>query len=158
MDGADSTGRDERIAQLAEEIARMQRTLGRARGQLLRKARENVEWASQILITYLAGGGPMRLGALAATVQSDPSTVSRQVAGLVRDGYVERRPDPEDGRAVLLAVTEQGERAYQDYVRVRAERYADILAGWSTGDVAALATLLHRLDNEFETRLMEGGR
>ncbi|MCL9759793.1 MarR family transcriptional regulator [Frankia sp. AiPa1] len=146
------------MAQLAEGVARLQRTLGRARGQILRKAREDVEQASQILITYLAGGGPMRLGALATAVQSDPSTVSRQVAGLVRDGYVERRPDPDDRRAVVLAVTEAGERAYQDHVRMRAERYAGLLAGWSTEDVETLATLLHRLDDEIETRLMDGGR
>lgn len=149
--------RVEQIARVAEEVARLQRMLGHARSQILSGAGQDVEWAAQILISYLAAAGPMRLGALAALVQSDSSTVSRQVAALVRDGFVERRADPDDGRAVVLAVTEAGEQAHQIHRQIRNERYGDILASWTTEDVTALATLLHRLDNAFETRLRGGG-
>ena len=51
--------------------------------------------------------GPHRSNALAEAVHSDPSTVSRQIAALVKVGYVERRPDPADGRACLLAATDE---------------------------------------------------
>ena len=43
--------------------------------------------------------GPICASALAEMVQSDPSTISRQVAALVRDGLLKRRADPIDGRA-----------------------------------------------------------
>src|SRR2546430_9177235 len=61
-----------------------------------------------ILLKTLAALGPSRSSALAAAVHSDPSTVSRQVAALVRDGLVERRADQDDGRASLLAATPAG--------------------------------------------------
>src|SRR5690349_22300310 len=46
-----------------------------------------------VLLKNLVAMGPSRSSALAAAVHSDPSTISRQVAALVRDGLVERRAD-----------------------------------------------------------------
>ncbi|MCK9894802.1 MarR family winged helix-turn-helix transcriptional regulator [Frankia sp. AgB32] len=142
--------RNQQVAHLAQELSRIQRTLGRARRQYLDTARHDVERAAQALISSLAAGGPMRLGSLAVAVQSDPSTVSRQVSGLVRDGYVERRADPDDGRAVVLAVTEAGELVYREFVRNRETHYAAMLSGWSSEDIVTFASLLSRFDNEFE--------
>ncbi|MDZ7884163.1 MAG: MarR family transcriptional regulator [Mycobacterium sp.] len=50
----------------------------------------------------------MRSSELATMVNSDPSTVSRQVAQLVERGHVERVPDERNGRAFVLAVTQSG--------------------------------------------------
>ena len=54
--------------------------------------------------------GPVRLGDLAAREGVTPPTLSRIVGGLEDAGYVERRPDPADGRCSLIAPTEKGER------------------------------------------------
>src|SRR4051794_30292364 len=56
-------------------------------------------WA---LLVPLERDGEQRCSALAAQAGVDVSVVSRQVAALERAGYVERRPDPEDGRASLI--------------------------------------------------------
>ncbi|MEX5637308.1 MarR family winged helix-turn-helix transcriptional regulator [Parafrankia sp. FMc2] len=142
--------REYQVAQLADDLARLLRGLARARSQYLARARDDVEWAAQILISHLAANGPKRLGALAASVQSDPSTVSRQVSALVRAGYVERRADPDDGRAVVLDVTEAGREVYRDHIEIRNRRYEDMLAGWSSEDLVTFATLLRRFGDEME--------
>lgn len=59
-------------------------------------------------LATLVWSGPMRLGDLAAAERVTAPTMSRIVAGLDRDGYVVRTPDPDDGRAQLLAPSEQG--------------------------------------------------
>ena len=69
--------------------------------------------------------------ALAEMLQADPSTVSRQVQTLVKDGFVERRADPEDGRAALLVVTKLGEQVYADHKLLRNEHYQLMLADWT---------------------------
>src|SRR5215217_9622071 len=56
-------------------------------------------WA---LLLPLERDGDQRSSALALQVGVDVSVVSRQLAVLERLGYVERRPDPQDGRASLL--------------------------------------------------------
>ena len=71
---------------------------------------DGVEWAAYGLLFQLVNDGPRRSSALAETACVDPSTVSRQVAQLVKAGLVERQSDPEDGRASLLVATEQRPR------------------------------------------------
>lgn len=45
---------------------------------------------------------------LATALGIPPTTVSRQVAGFLRDGLAERVPNPEDGRSYLLRATKKG--------------------------------------------------
>jgi DNA-binding MarR family transcriptional regulator len=77
-------------------------------------------------------------------MQSDPSTVSRQVATLVKDGYVERRADPVDGRASLLVVTERGEQVYAEHQRQRNEHYQRMLSDWTEDECRAFAAMTAR--------------
>ncbi|WP_228714043.1 MarR family winged helix-turn-helix transcriptional regulator [Prauserella endophytica] len=75
--------------------------------------------------------GPHRSGEIAAAMGVNPSTGSRQVANLVRSGLVERRADPGDGRASLLAVAIAGHRARDAERRRGAARITEALAGWT---------------------------
>ena len=61
----------------------------------------------------LADGGPSSLNAVAESLFLDKSTASRVVSALERKGYVSRRQDPDDGRAVLLEITETGLALYR---------------------------------------------
>ena len=125
------------------------RTFNRARQQFLARARHNVEWSSQLLISAVVNDGPLRAGALAEMVQSDASTVSRQVAQLVKDGYLERRADPHDGRASLLVATAQGHELHRDHMQVRNEHFRRMLDQWSERDVRRFSALLHRFTDDF---------
>jgi MarR family 2-MHQ and catechol resistance regulon transcriptional repressor len=57
--------------------------------------------------------GPSRSQALADALRLDKSTTTRVIDALVRKGYVERRPDPDDARAVSLCVTGEGRALYE---------------------------------------------
>jgi DNA-binding MarR family transcriptional regulator len=58
-----------------------------------------------------AGEGGLRLRDLAARVLISPSNITRRTEALARRGLIERRPDPEDGRGVIAALTPAGRRA-----------------------------------------------
>lgn len=109
-----------------------------------------VERATYHLLVHLVKDGPRRAGGLADAVCSDPSTVSRQVAHLVRLGFVERTADPEDGRATLLAATAEGRRVFEENRRIRNERIAAMTSDWPPGDRRTLARLLERFATDFE--------
>jgi DNA-binding MarR family transcriptional regulator len=99
---------------------------------------------------HLVKDGPQRSSVLAEAVHSDPSTVSRQVAQLVKLGLVERRPDPQDGRACLLAATAEGERVFERNRVQRIELLAEMLGDWSTSEQETLRDLLARFNTDFE--------
>src|SRR6478735_7136874 len=63
-----------------------------------------------VLDTLAHGDGPVRLTDLAKTEQVSQPGITQLVTRLERDGLVERRPDPSDGRAVLVHITEAGRR------------------------------------------------
>jgi DNA-binding MarR family transcriptional regulator len=138
------------VVAVADNLVRLTRAFNRIKSQFLAVAKQDVDWAAHLLIAALAGNGPMRAGALADAVHSDPSTVSRQIAPLVKDGLVERRADPVDGRASVLAATERGLAAYREHQQVRYTRYERILESWSTEDRRQFGNYLARFTTDLE--------
>ncbi|HEV2780645.1 MAG TPA: MarR family transcriptional regulator [Actinophytocola sp.] len=106
-----------------------------------------------ILLKTLAGMGPSRSSAVAAAVHSDPSTVSRQVAALVRDGLVERRADQEDGRASLLAATPKGLALLEEQRKRMALSLARMLRHWPSEELDRFVELLERFVGDHEKYL-----
>jgi DNA-binding MarR family transcriptional regulator len=93
---------------------------------------------------HIADGGS-RVTELARLAQLSKPTVVYLVDDLEQLGYVTRVPDPEDGRAKLVCLTERGARA-QDAAR---EIIAHVEQDWSrllgVRDFAGLRELLERL-------------
>jgi DNA-binding MarR family transcriptional regulator len=147
---ADTPSMDD-IAELSATFSELMRTYHRARQQFLARAKHNVEWSAQLLMSCVVNEGPLRGSTLAEHLENDPSTVSRQVASLVKDGYLERRADPADGRASLLVATARGRELYEEYMQVRHEHFWRMLAGWSERDVRKFSTLLRRFTEDFVT-------
>lgn len=79
-------------------------------------------------LSELAGSGPLSQKEMGARLRLEKSTVSRLVASLERRGWVERQPDPADGRAYLVGLTEAGRRLSGRLAAARAERYRGLLA------------------------------
>lgn len=135
---------------MADELVRLVRLVERARADFATRCGDGVERAAYVLLAHLVADGPRRISALAEAVHSDPSTVSRQVAPLVQRQLVERRPDPQDGRAARLIATEAGRKVYDEHRRIRNQHTAAVLADWPAPDVRQLVTLLGRLNTDFE--------
>ena len=138
------------IAELATTFSNLMRTYTRARQTFLAQARHNVEWSSQLLMSWVVNEGPLRASALAEMAESDPSTVSRQVAHLVKDGYLERRADPADGRASLLVASERGLELHREHLQVRNEHFRRMLDEWDEPDIRGFSELLRRFTVDFE--------
>ena len=52
----------------------------------------------------------LRMGELALRARLSKQTMTQMIRGLERDGLVERRPDPSDGRASLIFLTRRSRR------------------------------------------------
>lgn len=69
--------------------------------------------------------------ALAETIGADKTRIIATLDELQAKGYIERRPDPADRRARLLAITEAGRElkdAVQDEIQRGEERYLSVLS------------------------------
>ncbi|MFE7672897.1 MarR family winged helix-turn-helix transcriptional regulator [Streptomyces albidoflavus] len=132
MSGVDAFGLSE---QLLSCVSRIRRVLDeRLRVHGVSVARKRVLGA---LVE-----GPVRQGVLAGAFEVAPRTVTELVDGLERDGLVERRADPKDRRARLVALTEAGERVNERAMATRAEVIQEIFADLSAEERAALSAML----------------
>lgn len=70
----------------------------------------------------------------------DKGVVTRVVTSLEEKGFVERRPDPEDGRRKLLHLTARSEALRPDVEALKADIDAELTAGLSDAEVEQLVT------------------
>ena len=89
--------------------------------------------------------GGSRVTELARFAQVSKPTVVYLVNDLERQGYVERIPDPADGRAKLVRFTERGERAQREARKIVGEIEADWGRALGAKELAGLRALLERL-------------
>ncbi|WP_329248007.1 MarR family transcriptional regulator [Actinoallomurus sp. NBC_01490] len=80
------------------------------------------------------------------------ATISRQVKVLEQLGLIERRPDPDDGRAHLLVLTDEGRRRVETARVARQNRFHAMLATWPAEDVRVLGRMLARFNDLTESK------
>jgi DNA-binding MarR family transcriptional regulator len=137
--------------ELGYQLVRLVNMVSRAKAQFASvAAADGIERAAYALLAHLVREGPQRTTALADAVHCDTSTVSRQVSALVQHGLVERKADPEDGRACLLVATEAGQHTFDRAKAERTRHIAALLAGWPQGDRRTLVMLLDRFNDDCE--------
>ena len=127
---------------LAYQLIRVSKLLRTIRSEAPR-AHPAVDGTAYPLLFNLAGG-PLRISTLAERTHVEVSTVSRAATALERHGILERIPDPADGRAHLLSLTDDGLDALGALQEQRQEWFSELLSDWRAEDVAQLRELLTR--------------
>ena len=73
------------------------------------------------------------------------NSISRAVHRMLNDGYIDRAPDPDDGRQARLTITQKG-RAMQSRIEaILAAREDEVLGVLNAEEHAALERLLNKL-------------
>jgi len=90
--------------------------------------------------------GPQRLTVLAAREGVTQPAMTQLISRLEESGLVRREASPEDGRVVLVAITDEGRAVLARRRSVRSERMAAIIAQLGPEHRAALAIALPALD------------
>jgi len=119
-------------------------------GQLKRRSGDPEASARAFLLGHVERMEPVRATDLADHVGLDVSTISRHLRGLEDAGLLERSPDPDDRRASLLHVTDEGRLFLDRSARARIALLASATARWSPAEVAELSRLLTRLSDDLE--------
>jgi DNA-binding MarR family transcriptional regulator len=83
-------------------------------------------------LARLDRGGPATASALARLEQISPQSMGATLGALEARGFVERRADPQDGRRVVLSLSDAGLQAVRDKRNARTERLAAALSSGFT--------------------------
>ncbi|WP_310964773.1 MarR family winged helix-turn-helix transcriptional regulator [Nocardioides terrisoli] len=136
--------RAEATTALEHELSAIMRRIRRATSTRARMVDPQLPSAAYSILRSLHENGPQRSSALAEVFAIDKGAVSRQVALLEQFGFVERAPDPEDGRAQILTATGAAVERLREVDRLRRRWYEERLSDWSDAEIRELAVQLGR--------------
>jgi DNA-binding MarR family transcriptional regulator len=134
------------LERLQHQVALFARRAEQTRLGGVGKARNSMDRAAYLLLNRLDNEGPMGVKALAEGMGIDSSTVTRQVAPLVDSGLVKRTSHPEDGRAVVLALSPRGRSRLDEVRQSRQQLMAVVTDGWSEDERETFCELLGRFN------------
>ncbi|MGI5217054.1 MarR family winged helix-turn-helix transcriptional regulator [Nocardia sp. CA-290969] len=125
---ADEPGTPDDVATLYHLLTWINRTL-RTRG-----SGGNLSAGVASALWTIVNHAPIRLSALAERESVSAPTMSRLVAALEDRGYIERTPDPDDGRARLLKPTPTGIELIADARSRKAQLLTEAVEGLDPDD------------------------
>ncbi len=136
------------------DVGQIAATLRLSVGLLLRRLRQvpttdELTLSESAALARLDRGGPATAAALARLEQISPQAMGATLSSLESRALVQRAPDPDDGRRVILSITEPGLQVLRDRRNARTERLAEALSSGFTHaeleQLMATAPLLERL-------------
>lgn len=140
----DMPTREETMRALEHEIGVIARRIRRTTDERARWIHPELAAAAFTLLVSIADDGPCRASALAEVFSLDKGAVSRYLSQLEELGLITRTPDPADGRASLLTLTDLGRQRLDEVVARRRAEFGDRLSAWSDEDLARLVHDLGR--------------
>ena len=140
---ADPDNTAEADESLAEAFWSLARRLRQASRESM--ARWDINPSQARALRVLARGGVMRPSELSERLRIAPRSATEVIDDLQAKGLVQRGPDPNDRRATLVELTEQGRTLGQQMRSARSSETDRIFAQLSKTDRAHLSRILGKL-------------
>ncbi|GAB3547080.1 MarR family winged helix-turn-helix transcriptional regulator [Actinopolyspora lacussalsi] len=144
--GSAGTEREQAAAEVERELAMMFRRARKMSLEVAAEVHPELDPASYSLLLMVADAGSMRAIEMAERIGLDKSTVSRQIANLERLDLLRRAPDPQDGRARLIQLSESGRQRLDGARQRRSRHLREDFVQWSNDDLHQFARLLGKLN------------
>ncbi|MGK8522276.1 MarR family winged helix-turn-helix transcriptional regulator [Nocardia asteroides] len=143
------SGGDAALNRLAFEVALLARHFPAA---LLRRPGFRLDRSAYLILTRLELDHPLSLRELSEALRLDVSTVNRQVAAMLKQGLVDRVPDPEGGIARKIRASAKGLELLAADRKQSRQGIGAVVADWSDDDVDHLSRLISRFNQSVEDR------
>jgi DNA-binding MarR family transcriptional regulator len=138
------TSRADSLRHLEREVGVLIRRIKKVIGERARAVHEDLQPASYLMLSWLADEGPVRASAMVERFAIDKGAISRQLQHLDELGLVVRTPDPDDGRASLVAASDDARRRLADVTEHRRKWLDEQLGDWTADELETFAMTLEK--------------
>ncbi|PMS34896.1 MarR family transcriptional regulator [Trinickia symbiotica] len=109
------------------------------------QAKLDVSLPEARIIASVGSFGPFSIMDLAKHANLDKSQASRAAEALIRRGLVRRTPSLEDGRVVMVSLTDEGRALYRKVMPIARKWNADLFGCLDEAEKAALSRALDKV-------------
>lgn len=138
---------DDALARLVFELTLLSRHFP---ASLLRRPGFRLDRSAYLILTRLEVDAPLSLRELSEAFQLDISTINRQVAAMLKQGLVERVPDPDGGIARKIRASAKGLELVAADREQSHEGIGAVVADWTVADITQLSGLISRFNMSIE--------
>lgn len=117
---------------------------------LLRRPGFQLDRSAFLILTRLEHDTPLSLRELSEAFQLDISTINRQVAAMLKQGLVDRVPDPAGGIARKIQASAKGLEALASDRMQSHDGIGAVVADWPGADIEQLGKLIARFNHSVE--------
>lgn len=138
--------------EVLSRMDRLSRHLDRARRDVFRRS-DLETWEWDVLSALRRAGTPFRLSPKQLLQQTlvSSGTMTNRIDRLVSRGFVRREADPDDGRSILVILTDDGRMRVDAAITRLVDVEADLLQALSRADRERMAALLRKLSLSFDS-------
>ena len=147
---------DPEVEGIVDRIQGLHRRFKRAMDETLDEF--DLDWAEYKLLGLLMREGEVYRsspGKLAKIMELSSGAMTNRLDRLEQAGLVRRLPDPDDRRGILVELTPDGKRVYEDAIGAQGRKESLVASALTVSEKKQLNALLRRLMIEFERA--EGG-
>jgi DNA-binding MarR family transcriptional regulator len=146
---------DQTLQQLEHEMTVLVRRIRRVIAERARMLHPELSPVAYSMLMALNDSGPQRASDLVEIFSVDKGAVSRQVQALLELDLIQRTPDPDDRRAMILAISEEGHRRLANISADRRRELSRRLEDWDEQDLSAFVRSLTRYNAALEPAVLE---
>lgn len=110
----------------------------------------NISVSQLALISFSATNPGCGVRDMAEGLKLSKASVSVSVTQLEEAGFLTRKPDPQDGRAIQLYLTPKGQELHQRTYEFRCQKFERLLNYLTPSERSTLNTLLEKAVNQAE--------
>lgn len=136
------------IERLERALALLGRRAGPLHAILAGRAGVSLDRVACLVLKAVAASGSVRITDLARELSVEVPTMSRHVANLTQAGYLEKTPDPADGRVWWVMPTSKAEDTIGRLEIERRQVLSNVFSGWTRSDRDAFVDLLDRFSSD----------
>lgn len=142
--------RDRTILDLEVELSVLVRRIKRVIGDRAHTIHPELTPTGYLMLAYLNERGPVRASAVVEAFNLDKGAVSRLVQSLVELELATRERDPDDGRAWVVSLSDEGRQRMHALATARREHLGRRLEDWSDDELDALVATLGRYNTSLD--------
>ncbi|MBI2174777.1 MAG: MarR family transcriptional regulator [Candidatus Omnitrophica bacterium] len=113
--------------------------------------KQGVTQTQFLLLSAIRAFGHCTMGRLSDSMGVSPPTASGIVERLVKAGYLKRTLDPTDRRQVVVTLTANGHRFFQEFEGVIRKRWEQVLRSLDPNELAAFHDVITKLYQRLQT-------